>query len=101
MGNGKFQDIFPATHCISFQIMQEPETRRPLEFRRVIMSKGFPWWLSTKESTCQAGDPGSIPGSRRSPKKEMANPVQYSRLGNPMDRGTWWATVHGVAKSQA
>ena len=43
---------------------------------------------------------GLIPGSGRSPGEGHGNPLQYSRLENPMDRGAWWATVHGVAKSQ-
>ena len=55
-------------------------------------------WLSGKESACQAGDAGSIPGSGRSPGEENGNPLQNSCLGNPMDRGAWWATVHRVAK---
>ena len=62
--------------------------------------KGFPWWLGGKESACNAGDTGQIPRSRRSPGKEMGNPLQYSWLENSMDRGAWWATVHGVTKSQ-
>ena len=45
-----------------------------------------------------AGDTGSIPGSGRSPGEQSGNPLQYSCLGNPMDRGAWWATVHGVEK---
>ena len=45
-----------------------------------------------------AGDAGSIPGLGRSPGEGSGNPLQYSCLGNPMDRGVWWATVHGVAK---
>ena len=45
-------------------------------------------------------DAGSIPGSRRYPEEEMATHPQYSRPGNPTDGGAWWATVHGVAKSQ-
>ena len=44
-------------------------------------------------------DAGSIPGSGRSPQGGHGNPLQYSYLENPMDRGTWWATVHRVAKS--
>ena len=59
---------------------------------------GLPWWLSGKESACNAGDQSSIPGSGRSPGEENGNPLQYSCLGNPMDRGAWWATVHGVAE---
>ena len=46
------------------------------------------------------GDEGSIPGLGRSPGEGNGNPIQYSCLGNPMDTGTWQATVHGVAKNQ-
>ena len=53
-----------------------------------------------KASAYDAGDPGSIPGWGRSPGEGNGNPFQYSRLENPMDGGAWWATVHGVAKSQ-
>ena len=51
-----------------------------------------------KESACHAGDPGLILGSGRSHREGNANPLQYACLGNPMDRGAWWATVHGVAE---
>ena len=61
---------------------------------------GLPWWLSGKESACNAGDLGWIPGSGRSPGGGPGNPLQYSCLENPMDRGAWWAAVHGVTKSQ-
>ena len=47
-----------------------------------------------------AGDTGSISGSGRSPGEGNSNPLQYSCLGNPMDRGAWWDTVHGFQKSQ-
>ena len=53
-----------------------------------------------KESACSAGDPGSIPGSGRSPGEENGNLLQYSGLQNSMNRGAWQATVHGVSKSQ-
>ena len=53
---------------------------------------------ASKESVYNAGDPGSIPGWGRSPGKGNGNPLQYSCLGNLMDRGAWWATVHGVTK---
>ena len=53
---------------------------------------GLPWWLSGKESTCNAGDAGSIPGLGRFPGGGNDNPFQYSCLQNPMDRGVWWAT---------
>ena len=52
------------------------------------------------EFACNAGDPGSIPGSGRSPGEGNSNLLQYTSLGNPMDGGAWWATVHGVANSQ-
>ena len=58
-------------------------------------------WLSGKESTCNtvdSRDAGLTPGSGRSPGEGNGNPLQYSCLGNPMDGGTWWPTVHGVAK---
>ena len=57
----------------------------------------LPWWLSSKESAHQA-DLSLTPWSGRSPGEGNGNPLQYSGLGNPMDRGAWWATVHGVAK---
>ena len=53
-----------------------------------------------KASVCNAGDLGSIPGLGRSPGEGNGNPLQYSCLENPMGGGAWWATVHGVAKSQ-
>ena len=53
---------------------------------------------SVKESVCNAGDLGSIPWLGRSPGEGNGNPLQYSCLENPMDRGAWQATVHGVAK---
>ena len=60
---------------------------------------GFPGNSDSKESACDAGDPGSIPRSIRSPGEGNGNPFQHSCLENPMDRGAWWATFHGVAES--
>ena len=57
-------------------------------------------WLNSTESTCNAGDVGSISGSGRSLGKGNDNPIRYSCLGNPVDRGVWRATVHGVAKTE-
>ena len=51
-----------------------------------------------KESACNAGDLGSIPGSGRSPAEGNGNPLQYSCLENSMDRGAWWAIVHGITE---
>ena len=61
------------------------------------------WWRGGKESACSAGDTGdegSIPGTGRSPARGNGNPLQYSSLGNPMDRGAWQAIVHEVAKGR-
>ena len=60
--------------------------------------KVFPVALVVKNSPAVSGDAGSIPGSRRPPGEGNGNPLQYSCLGNPMDRGAWWAAVLGVAK---
>ena len=57
---------------------------------------GFLGGSDGKESACNAGDPGYVPGLGRSPGEGNSYPFQYSCLGNPMDRGAWWATVHGV-----
>ena len=53
-----------------------------------------------KNPPANSGDAESIPGLGRSPGEGNGNPLQYSCLGNPMDRGAWWATVHGATKSQ-
>jgi len=60
----------------------------------------MPRWLSSKESTCGARDTGSMPRSGRSPGGGNGKPLQYSCLENPMDRGVWWVTFDGVAKSR-
>ena len=60
---------------------------------------GFPGGSDGKESAYNAGDLGLIPGSGRSPGEGIGYPLQYSCLENSMDKGAWWATVHGVAKS--
>ena len=60
----------------------------------------FPGSSDGKASAYNTGDPGSIPGSGRSPGEGNGNPLQCSCLENPMDGGAWWATVHGVTKSR-
>ena len=67
--------------------------------RNAIDVEGFPWGSDSEESACNAGEPGSVPGSGRSPGEGNSNPLQYSCLENSMDRGAWEATVHGVGKS--
>ena len=59
---------------------------------------GSPGGSDSKDSACNAGDRGSIPESGTSPAGGNGNPLQYSCLENPMDRGAWWAIVHGVAR---
>ena len=60
---------------------------------------GFPGGSDGKESNCNVGDPAPNPGSARSPGEGNGNPLQYSCLENPTDRGAWLTTVHGVPKS--
>ena len=60
-----------------------------------VIVLGFPGGSGGKESACNAGDPGLIPGSGRSLQEGTGNPLQYSCLGNPMDRGAWPTTLYG------
>ena len=69
-------------------------------FGCAVQLEGFPGGSEDKVSACNAGDLGLIPGLGRSPGEGNGNPLQYSCLENPMDRGAWRATVHGVAKSR-
>ena len=68
-----------------------------VSFTKLTFS-GFPCGSNGKESTFNAEDLGLIPGSGRSPGRGNDNPLQYPCLGNFMDRGAWWATVHEVAE---
>ena len=70
------------------------------EGKSLITCQGFPGGSDGKESACNAGDMGSIPGLGRSPGGGHSNALQYSCLENPMDRVAWGATVHRVARSQ-
>ena len=65
---------------------------------KLSMVLGFPGGSDGKESACNAGVTGLVPGLGRSPGERNGNPLQYSCLGNSMDRGAWGTTVHGVAK---
>ena len=62
--------------------------------------RGFPGGTDSKESACSEEDPGSIPGSGRSPGEGNGSPLQYFCLEDPIDRGAWRATIHGITKSQ-
>ena len=66
----------------------------------ILISQGFSGVSDDKESACNAGYLGSMPGSGRSPEEGHGNPLQYSCLENHMDRRAWWATVCGVTQSQ-
>ena len=70
-----------------------------LGFFEVMLIHSFSGGSDGKESTYNAGNLDLIPGSGRSSGEGNVNPLQYSCLGNPMDRGAWWDTVHGVTKS--
>ena len=61
---------------------------------------GFPWWLSSKEYACNTRDTGLIPRLGRIPREGnvFTHPLQYSCLGNPMDKWDWWAMVYGVVR---
>ena len=63
-----------------------------------VRTLGFPCGSDGKESTCNLGDPGLIPGLGRSPGGGNGDPLQYSCLEKLMDRGSWWATAHQVTK---
>ena len=66
----------------------------------IWIKKFFPGGSAGKESACHAGDLGLVPELGRSPREGDGYPLQYSCLENPMDRGSWWDAVHGIAKSQ-
>ena len=78
--------------CLHLSILDLKQ--QGVESEKDIMSEGLLWWLSSKGSVCNAGDLDLIPGAGH------RNPLQYSCLAHPMDRGAWWATVCGVTKSQ-
>ena len=66
----------------------------------ILYMLGAPGGTVGKNLPASAGDKGSIPGSGRSPRERNGNPLEYSCLESPEDRGAWWPTAHGVAKSQ-
>ena len=70
-----------------------------INWHGTLLTGGFPCGSDGKESVCNVGDPGSIPGLGRSPGGGDGNLLQYSCLENSMDRGAWWARVHGLPKS--
>ena len=82
------------------QAVQHSEKKKKRFGDLPLYLMGFPGGSDGKESACNVGDLGSIPGLGRFPGEGNDYPLQYSGLENSMDRGAWWATVHGVAKSR-
>ena len=79
-------------------VLQE-ECSTELILRTTANVTGLPWWLTGKEPTCQCRKLGFSPWVRKILWRRKRQPMQYSCLGNSMDKGAWWATVHGVTKS--
>ena len=104
--NGPHQETLKKkyTHCCHYHVTSQATVRTTFFFfpYRGLCSVGFPGGAVVKNPPANAGDErdvGSIPVLGRSPRVRNRNPFQYSCLENSMDRGAWWATVHGVAKS--
>ena len=98
--------IKPRCLALGAQSLSHWTTRKSLQrplpppFKIIYLFWGFPGRSEVKASASNAGDPGSIPGSGRPPGEGNGNPLQYSCLENPMDRGDWQATVHAVTESK-
>ena len=88
------------THSYLLSVITKKTSHQLYANWGVIQQCTTPWWLRRKEPACNVGDPGSIPGSGRSPGGGNGNPFQCSCLEHSMDRGAWRATVHGVAERQ-
>ena len=86
--------------CREKRLSDWTTTKDILPLCNLLIIYDFPGGSDGKASVYNAGEPGLIPGSGRSPAEGNGNPLQYYCLENPMDRGAWRATVHGVAKSQ-
>ena len=83
--------------CLQLQFPASAPRSAHSEVWGAVFHFQLPWWLSGKESACNAGDVGSIPGSGGSPGGGHNIPLQYSCLENPTDRGAWRAAVHKIA----
>ena len=95
--------LYAKGYIISHSYLSTDSEPQSLLFKRLIILPSYSGFLSgsdSKESAYNAGNPGLSSGSGRSHGEGNGNPLQYSCLGNSMDRGTWWATVHGVTNSQ-
>ena len=97
-------------HWLSCLLTTDPATSQPSQLHKPIPSDSylsqvgryvcFPGGAEVKNTPASAGDSGLVPGSERSPEGGHGNPVQYSCLENPMERGVGWVTLHRVSKSQ-
>ena len=85
---------------VLFCLVELEETHSAIFVNLILLRKGFPGASNSKEFACSVEDLGLIPGLGRSPEGGHGNPPQYSCQNNSMDRGAWWDTVHGAAKSQ-
>jgi len=94
----RWGDSFPFIIFSIWHYISQSDLPTVCFLHRLPCITGLPRWLGGKESTCIAEDASLIPGLGRSLGEGNGNPLQYSCLENPMDRGAWWATVHGVAK---
>ena len=91
---------FSLNHQIIRMIILIRLNGKPFNLQSLHNLAGFPGSSDDKESACNVGDPGLISGLGRPPGEGNGNPLQYSYLENPMDRGAWRATVYWVAKRQ-
>ena len=94
-----FPFVFPYTHPY-LKFFSSSKDISHVGLGPTLMTSDFPGGSEGKVSAYNVGDLGSIPGLGRSLGEGKGNPLQYSCLENPMDRGSWQATVHWVAKSQ-
>ena len=96
----QYSDLENSMDCI---VHESADTTEQISLvyalRAPLFQKGSPGGSEVKVSASNSGDPGLIPGSGRFPGEGNGNRLQYSRLGNPMDRGAWRAMVYGVTKS--
>ena len=97
--SGKTSELIPLLSDDAWPLEPLCHSFMKFQFKDLLCARwGFPSSSHGKASAYNAGDPGSIPGSGRSSGEGNGNPLQYSCLENFIDRGSWWAVVHGAAK---
>ena len=99
MGLPRAQILVPLDFLEALRFFTSFPTSSSLPFHCLLLSWASQVVLVVKNPSANTGDVGSIPGSGRSSGGGNGNPLQYSCLENPVDRGAWWATVHGVAET--